>query len=79
MHDNSGEDVQQMAKLNLTNISNKSVRLEISSTHFINPTSSMTHEKKNCSVNTSTLIYIYIYQMRNTNARLEKNNNVNMY
>jgi len=60
MHDNSGEDGQQMAKLNLTNISNKSVRLEISSTHFINPTSSMTHEKKNCSVNTSTLIYIYI-------------------
>jgi hypothetical protein len=46
MHDNSGEDVQQMAKLNLTNISNKSVRLEISSTHFINPTSSMTQEKK---------------------------------
>jgi hypothetical protein len=46
MHDNSGEDGQQMAKLNLTNISNKSVRLEISSTHFINPTSSMTHEKK---------------------------------
>jgi len=46
MHDNSGEDGQQMAKLNLTNISNKSVRLEISSTHFLNPTSSMTHEKK---------------------------------
>jgi len=46
MHDNSGENGQQMAKLNLTNISNKSVRLEISSTHFINPISYMTSKKK---------------------------------
>jgi hypothetical protein len=66
MHDNSGEDGQQMAKLNLTNISNKSVRLEISSTHFINPTSSMTHEKKKLFGQYKHVnIYIYISNEKN--------------